>query len=98
MRSPSIIRFLLLFLIGIFIFLFFYIGLYIPQKQNLALLKSDLASSEKNLLSLKKKKSEFLRRLQQSETMVDIPEDVLRQFPQSIDIPKLLSSWTQKGK
>lgn len=95
----SFIRLFLLFALGLFIALFFYLSLYLPKKQVLENLQHTISASEQKLLSIKHQKENLKMQIIQKQTKsLDLPETLVKQFPITNDMPLLLSSLTQKGR
>ena len=94
----SIIRLFLLFILGIFILLFFYIGLYLPKREGLTSLESQVPPLEQKILSLKQEKTRLASQVIDKKPVIDVPESLMKEFPRRDDMPDLLSAWAQKGK
>lgn len=98
-KLASTLRLSLLVIIGVFMLLFFYMGIYLPKQQHLTALENETATLEKRLLSLKQqqKKMKSKRQVRQ-DVPLDVPASVIAKFPSTNDMPELLTTWTAEGQ
>lgn len=93
----SMIRLVLIFLLGVFLLLFFYIGIYGPKKQSLEALRKEIQETEVKFLSLKQQLESAKQQIREEE-IVDIPSGLLNQLPLTDDSAVLLSNLSEEGK
>ncbi len=93
----SMIRLVLIFLLGVFLLLFFYIGIYAPKKQSFEALRKEIQETEVKFLSLKQQ-LDSAQRLFREEEIVDIPGATLNQLPSIDDTAELLAGLSEEGK
>lgn len=93
----STIRLVLIFFLGIFLLLFYYLGIHSPKKQSHDALQKEIQESEGKILALKQQLESARQQLQQEEK-IDIPDSLLNQLSIKDDTAELLSTFSEQGK
>lgn len=84
--------------LGMTIALFFFVGIYQPSQTNLKNMREKIVSLEKEWAVEKKNKENLKLKMNETKNSASVPQHLLSELPTFIDIPGLLSKWTEKSK
>jgi len=97
-QLSSTIRLILIFVLGVFIALFFYIGLYMPKVQRIAVMNEDVEAARRSILALKQQIGKLKRTTDFPEMSQEVSPGLLKQFPSKNDLHELLTNWSKQGQ
>jgi len=93
----STIRLILIFFLGLFLLLFYHLGIHSPKRQSQEALQKEIQESEGKIVSLKRELESAKLQLREEEK-IEIPANLLNQLPLKDDTAELLSTFSIEGK